>query len=109
MYEDLVKYLLMVRKKQKEPRVDTELVYAYAKVGQLEQLQEFISGTHQANLQACGDRCFEEVSTECGAWGGVKRKEGKMRTLDSVANLRWSSCSDAWSSRLHGPFNEFKL
>lgn len=60
VYEDLVKYLLMVRKKQKEPRVDTELVYAYAKVGQLEQLQEFISGTHQANLQACGDRCFEE-------------------------------------------------
>ena len=40
-----------VRKKQKEPRVDTELVYAYAKVNQLEQLQEFISGTHQANLQ----------------------------------------------------------
>ena len=33
-YAELVKYLLMVRKKQKEPRVDTELVYAYAKVGQ---------------------------------------------------------------------------
>ena len=48
--------LLQVRKKQKEPRVDTELVYAYAKVGQTGQLEEFISGTHQANLQACGDR-----------------------------------------------------
>ncbi|GAX80055.1 hypothetical protein CEUSTIGMA_g7494.t1 [Chlamydomonas eustigma] len=59
-YADLVKYLLMVRKKQKEPRVDTELVYAYAKVGQMGQLEEFISGTHQANLQACGDRFFEE-------------------------------------------------
>mmetsp|Transcript_17321 Transcript_17321/g.52085 ORF Transcript_17321/g.52085 Transcript_17321/m.52085 type:complete len:1674 (-) Transcript_17321:219-5240(-) len=60
VYGDLVKYLLMVRKKQKEPRVDTELVYAYAKVDQLEPLQEFINGTHQANLQACGDRCFDE-------------------------------------------------
>ena len=37
--------------------MDTELVYAYAKVGQTGQLEEFISGTHQANLQACGDRC----------------------------------------------------
>ena len=36
--------------------MDTELVYAYAKVGQTGQLEEFISGTHQANLQACGDR-----------------------------------------------------
>lgn len=63
-YEELVKYLLMVRKKQKEPRVDTEMVYAYAKVGQLEQLQEFITGTHQANLQACGDRCFDEGLNE---------------------------------------------
>ena len=32
VYAELVKYLQMVRKKQKEPRVDTELVYAYAKV-----------------------------------------------------------------------------
>lgn len=32
--QDLVKYLLMVRKKVKEPAVDTELVYAYAKVRQ---------------------------------------------------------------------------
>ena len=45
-----------VRKKLKEPRVDTELVYAFAKVGQTGQLEEFINGTHQANLQACGDR-----------------------------------------------------
>jgi hypothetical protein len=56
----------MVRKKQKEPRVDTELVYAYAKVGQMGQLEEFISGTHQANLQACGDRSVL-------GWKGVKQ------------------------------------
>ena len=47
VYEELVKFLLMVRKKQKEPKVDTELVYAYAKVNQLGQLEEFIAGTHQ--------------------------------------------------------------
>lgn len=32
VYDDLVKYLLMVRKKVKDPKVDTELVYAYAQV-----------------------------------------------------------------------------
>lgn len=36
--------------------MDTELVYAYAKTGQMGPLEEFIGGTHQANLQACGDR-----------------------------------------------------
>lgn len=59
-YDDLVKYLLMVRKKVKEPKVDTELVYAYAKTQNMAALEEFISATHQANLQACGDRCYEE-------------------------------------------------
>ncbi len=56
VYGDLVKFLLMVRKKQKDAKVDTELVYAYAKTNQMGPLEEFIAGTHQANLQACGDR-----------------------------------------------------
>ncbi|KXZ42859.1 hypothetical protein GPECTOR_114g310 [Gonium pectorale] len=59
-YDDLVKYLLMVRKRVKEAKVDTELVYAYAKTSNMAALEEFISATHQANLQACGDRCYEE-------------------------------------------------
>mmetsp|Transcript_17485 Transcript_17485/g.52457 ORF Transcript_17485/g.52457 Transcript_17485/m.52457 type:complete len:1706 (-) Transcript_17485:516-5633(-) len=61
-YEALVKYLLMVRKKVKDSKVDTELVYAYARTSQLGPLEEFISGTHQANLQSVGDRCFEAKS-----------------------------------------------
>ncbi|KIY92313.1 clathrin, heavy polypeptide, partial [Monoraphidium neglectum] len=59
-YDDLVKYLLMVRKKVKEPKVDTELVYAYAKTNALGDLDTFIHGTHQANLQSVGDRLFDE-------------------------------------------------
>ena len=50
-YEDLVKYLIMVRKKAKDSKVDTELVYAYAKTKQLGPLEEFISSPNQANLQ----------------------------------------------------------
>ncbi len=33
-------------------QVDTELVYAYAKTGDLGALEEFVSGAQQANLQA---------------------------------------------------------
>ncbi|DBA67143.1 hypothetical protein WJX79_007694 [Trebouxia sp. C0005] len=59
-YEDLVKYLIMVRKKAKDSKVDTELVYAYAKTKQLGPLEEFISSPNQANLQSVGDRIFDE-------------------------------------------------
>ena len=52
-YEDLVKYLIMVRKKAKDSKVDTELVYAYGKTNQLGPLEEFISSPNQANLQVC--------------------------------------------------------
>jgi hypothetical protein len=59
-YEDLVKYLLMVRKKVKEPKVDSELIYAYAKTGQLGEIEEFIATPNAANLQNVGDKCFDE-------------------------------------------------
>lgn len=53
----------MVRKKVKDSKVDTELVFAYAKTEQLGPLEEFISGTHQANLQSVGDRCCTQASS----------------------------------------------
>jgi hypothetical protein len=43
-----------------ERQVDTELVYAYAKTEDMGALEEFMSGTHQANLQSVGDRVFDE-------------------------------------------------
>lgn len=59
VYSALVKYLLMVRKTTKESSVDTELVYSYARIKDLANLEEFLSGKHTANLQAAGDRCFD--------------------------------------------------
>ena len=63
-YEELVKYLLMVRKKHKDSKVDTELVYAYGKTKQLGPLEEFISSPHQANLQVS-----QTGSWSFRAWG----------------------------------------
>ncbi|KAG9142165.1 hypothetical protein Leryth_007608 [Lithospermum erythrorhizon] len=60
VYHDLVKYLLMVRQKTKEPRVDSELIYAYAKIDNLSEIEEFILMPNVANLPNVGDRLYDE-------------------------------------------------
>ncbi|KAJ3703117.1 hypothetical protein LUZ61_006822 [Rhynchospora tenuis] len=60
VYHDLVKYLLMVRQKTKEPKVDSELIYAYAKIDRLGEIEEFILMPNVANLQMVGDRLFDD-------------------------------------------------
>jgi len=59
-YEALVSYLVMVRKKVKEAKVDTELCYAYARIDKLSDLEEFIHTPNAANRGTVGDRCFDE-------------------------------------------------
>jgi len=60
VYHDLVKYLLMVRQKTKEPKVDSELIYAYAKIDRLGEIEEFILMPNVANLPNVGDRLYDE-------------------------------------------------
>jgi len=60
-HEDLVKYLEMCIKKLKEPRIESELVYAYAKTHKLTELEDFINNPACcANILDTGDRCYEE-------------------------------------------------
>jgi clathrin heavy chain len=63
-YEDLVRYLNMVRKKVKEAKVDSELIFAYAKLNRLDDIEEFIVAPNLANLQTVGDRLFDEALYE---------------------------------------------
>ncbi|GFP97663.1 clathrin heavy chain 1 [Phtheirospermum japonicum] len=63
-YHDLVKYLLMVRQKTKEPKVDSELIYAYAKIDRLGEIEEFILMPNVANLPNVGDRLYDEALYE---------------------------------------------
>ncbi|CAL5424607.1 unnamed protein product [Camellia sinensis] len=60
VYHDLVRYLLMVRQKTKEPKVDSELIYAYAKIDRLGDIEEFILMPNVANLPNVGDRLYDE-------------------------------------------------
>ncbi|XP_073045937.1 clathrin heavy chain 1-like isoform X1 [Primulina eburnea] len=64
VYHDLVKYLLMVRQKTKEPKVDSELIYAYAKIDRLGDIEEFILMPNVANLPNVGDRLYDEALYE---------------------------------------------
>ena len=59
-YEDLVRYLQMARKNARDPYVETELIYAYAKTNRLAELEEFISGPNHAQIQQVGDRCYDD-------------------------------------------------
>jgi clathrin heavy chain len=56
----------MARSLLKEQMIDSELVFAYAKCGQryLPELEQFISEPNQADIQKCGDRCFDEKLNE---------------------------------------------
>ncbi|KAJ5070113.1 clathrin heavy chain [Anaeramoeba ignava] len=59
-FEDLVKFLKMARTHIKEPKIETELIYAFARVDSLVELEELINGPNVAQIQAVADRCYDE-------------------------------------------------
>jgi clathrin heavy chain len=59
-YGHLVSYLKMARKSVKESMLDTQLIYALAKVNKLADLEELISVPNVAKIDVIGDRCFDE-------------------------------------------------
>jgi clathrin heavy chain len=59
-YEDLVPYLEMARKDVKEQVLDTQLIYALARINKLTKLEEVISVPNVAKIDQIGERCFDE-------------------------------------------------
>ena len=94
MYEDMVPYLLMVRKNKKEARVDTELVYAYAKINDLAKLEDFLATPNSANQQSVADRCFGEglyeaarlLYTALSNWGCLASTLLKLRMFQGAVD-----------------------
>ena len=89
-FDSMVKYLVMVRKKVKEPKVDSELCYAYAKTGQLAELEEFISQPNATKLDNIGERCFDEGLYEAA------------KVLFTTAS-NWGRLAAPWSSFTNSP------
>jgi len=66
-WEELVTYLKMARSDgglNKEPVIDTELIYALSKCGELAELEELINSPNVAQIQVVGDRCFDAAMYE---------------------------------------------
>ncbi|RPD64311.1 clathrin heavy chain 1 [Lentinus tigrinus ALCF2SS1-7] len=59
-YDDLVRYLQMARKSLREPKIDTELAYAYAKTDRLHDMEDFLAMTNVADVLEVGEKCFED-------------------------------------------------
>ncbi|KAF2876123.1 clathrin heavy chain [Massariosphaeria phaeospora] len=58
--EDLIKFLRMARKTQREVPVDTALAFCYARTNQLSELEDFLRATNVADVEASGDKAYEE-------------------------------------------------
>lgn len=58
--EDLVRYLKMARKTQREPAIDTALAFSYARLDQLPELEDFLRSANVADVEASGDKAYEE-------------------------------------------------
>ncbi|KAJ3117386.1 hypothetical protein HDU96_006911 [Phlyctochytrium bullatum] len=59
-YSDIVRFLQMARKVVREPMVESELLFAFAKTGRISDLEEFIMSPNIAQIGEVGERCFKE-------------------------------------------------
>jgi clathrin heavy chain len=58
-YDDLVRYLQMARKTLREPAIDTELAFAYARTDRLHDMEEFLGMTNVADQLSAGEKAFD--------------------------------------------------
>lgn len=58
--DDLIKFLRMARKTQREVPIDTALAFCFARTNQLSELDDFLRGTNVADVEASGDKAYEE-------------------------------------------------
>ena len=58
--EDLIKYLRMARKTLREAPIDTALAFCFARIDQLSQLEDFLHSSNVADVEASGDKAYEE-------------------------------------------------
>lgn len=58
--EDLVAFLKMARRTLREPPIDTALAFCFARLDQLSELEDFLRGINVADVEASGDKAYEE-------------------------------------------------
>ncbi|KAI9208250.1 uncharacterized protein BJ171DRAFT_490747 [Polychytrium aggregatum] len=63
-YDDLARYLQMARKQVRDPMIESELVFAYAKTNRLSDMEDFIATSNIAQIAVVGERCFNQQMYE---------------------------------------------
>ncbi|KAI8935959.1 hypothetical protein NX059_007464 [Plenodomus lindquistii] len=58
--EELIKFLRMARKTLREVPIDTALAFCFARTDQLSELEDFLHATNVADVEASGDKAYEE-------------------------------------------------
>ena len=58
-FDDLVRYLQMARKTLREPVIDTELAFSYARTDRLHDMEEFLGMTNVADQLSAGEKAFD--------------------------------------------------
>jgi clathrin heavy chain len=58
--DELVRYLQMACKTLREPKIDTELAYVYAKTDRLHDIEDFLGMTNVADILEMGEKCFKD-------------------------------------------------
>lgn len=58
--EELIPFLQMARKTLREPQIDGQLMISYANADKLHELEDMLSGANVADLEAVGDRLYEQ-------------------------------------------------
>jgi clathrin heavy chain len=59
-YEVLVPFLKRARATVREAALDSELLYAYAKLNRIHDLEDFLTSPNLATVNVVGDRCFQD-------------------------------------------------
>ena len=58
--EDLIRYLRMARKTEREPAIDTALAFSFARTNQLAELEDFLRAPNVTDIEASGDKAYAE-------------------------------------------------
>jgi clathrin heavy chain len=59
-HDDLICFLQMAQKSLCEPKIDTELMYAYMKTDRLHDMEDFLNMTNIADILEVGEKCIED-------------------------------------------------
>ena len=59
-HDNLVRFLQMAHKPLREPRIDTELAYVYAKTDRLHDMEDFLSMMNVMDILEIREKCFED-------------------------------------------------